>query len=100
MKADNIMYWIDKIAIKWIEWRSDYTRNEIVAVWRLASKRKFRRIRLCNKEYTHWVCVDECIFCGKHTELFRDQYSHVVDRFMESNTLEHASLLDMKGTWK
>lgn len=95
-----IFYMLDYISIKYIEWRSDWTRNEIVALYRLSKKRNFKRIKYVYPNEGVWRCVDECIFCNNKITLFENKYHHNVEMWMEGNPIKFSSLLDMKGTWK
>lgn len=92
---------IDKIAVKYIEWRSDYTRHAMVALYHLALKRHKRRtFYTYEKENYIWKCVDECIFCGGQKELYKDEHKYKVDAFLEENPLIQTSLIDCKGKWR
>lgn len=91
---------LDYFSVKWIDYRSNYTRSPVVSLYWLANKRKFRREYYSYPNENLWRCVDECIFChAKHT-LFEHESYIFVQNYLDKHPIEFASLLDMKGIWK
>lgn len=99
-KMRNILFLLDKIAIKWIEYRSNFTRNEIIALYNLAEKRKYRRVMYCYPNESLWKCVDECIFCNSQKSIFEHKDHIFVQNFFDNNPIVNTSLIDQKGLWR